>query len=116
MKKVKEEQGLWDGLPICVVGTKADKPADERAVAMEEGKCLAKKLGAIFAECSAKEGEGCNGLVTAILKDMKVYKEKLKSEAAGREKDKLKQERREEKKAENSRKALWRRVLARLRG
>lgn len=45
-----------DGCPILILGTKVDR-AVKRVIEVRDGMTLAKELGCLFGECSAKEGD-----------------------------------------------------------
>lgn len=48
-----------DAIALVIVGSKADRAADERAVPMELGRELADSLGAVHLEASSKDGTNC---------------------------------------------------------
>jgi len=45
-----------------LAGNKCDVPSDQRKVTPEEGKKLADEFGIDYFECSAKTGDGVDGL------------------------------------------------------
>ncbi|UJG44299.1 MAG: GTP-binding protein [Candidatus Heimdallarchaeum endolithica] len=56
-------------LPIIIVGNKIDL-LEQRKVSTSEGRLLAKKLGCLFIESSAKTGENINEIFKMIVKDI----------------------------------------------
>jgi len=56
-------------IPIIIVGNKIDL-IDQRRVSTSEGRLLAKKLGCLFIESSAKTGENIDKIFEMIVKDI----------------------------------------------
>jgi len=109
VKKIKNEQGMWDPYQICVLGTKSDLKDDRRVVTEEDGEKCAQKFGCAFKECSAKTAENVEKAVFDLVRKTRTYKdneriryEKMREEA---EKARMKDER--------SKKSLWKRILSR---
>ena len=65
MDQIKEE--VSDRVTIILVGNKIDDE-EHRAVQTEEGKNLAKELGLMFFECSAKSGENIDSTFNELVK------------------------------------------------
>ena len=113
-KQVKTKQGAWDGYVISIIGNKIDLQSDERVVTGEEGRELAERLGCLYAECSVKEGVGCQELANGILKKMKTQRERTEADAKAYETKEIEDYRREEQNAEKLRNSRWRRAMAHL--
>ncbi|KAB8293757.1 hypothetical protein EYC80_009242 [Monilinia laxa] len=68
--KVPEKKGVY----VDIVGTMSDI-WEKRSVKTEDGKALAERLNCGFSECSAKEGENCEGLVENLIRKIVVGRE-----------------------------------------
>lgn len=84
--KVPEKKGVY----VDIVGTMSDM-WEKRSVKTEDGKVLAERLNCGFSECSAKEGENCEGLIENLIRKI----------VAGREQERLLRDARRKKDDEN---------------
>ena len=62
---------------MILLGNKIDK--EGREVTKEQGEKLAKELGMIFCECSAKTGENVNDIFNNIIENFKEKKNDTKN-------------------------------------
>lgn len=73
-----EVSHFCDGVPILLIGTKVDLRTDQRTldllsaqgthpITAEEGRIVARRMGAGYHECSAKGGQGIQEIFAAAL-------------------------------------------------
>jgi Ras-related protein Rab-8A len=56
-----------NGVPVVLIGNKADTPADQIVVADEEAEALASRLGGVYMKTSARLNQGVDEAFTAAL-------------------------------------------------
>ncbi|KAF2503105.1 hypothetical protein BU16DRAFT_612669 [Lophium mytilinum] len=61
-----------------IVGTKADIPVEEREVSVDEGREIARSIGATYGECSAKEAIGVDELMDDVAKVVLAERERVR--------------------------------------
>ncbi|ESZ91956.1 hypothetical protein SBOR_7665 [Sclerotinia borealis F-4128] len=88
--KIPEKKGLY----VDIVGTMSDL-WEKRTVMTEDGKLVAERLNCGFSECSAKEGENCEGLIEDLVRKIGVGREqeRLLRDAKRRKEDDEREER-----------------------
>ncbi|CAM9348777.1 unnamed protein product [Chrysoparadoxa australica] len=75
---------------LMLLGNKSDMPISDRQVGIETGENTAAKLGMVFAEASAKSGEGVDGafntVVKAVVQRMQEHRDQAQDEDKGLQK------------------------------
>lgn len=78
-----EKNGEGCRTPICLAGNKVDREVD-RVVSYEEGKELARRLGAGFKEITAKNHEGVEEVAVGLLREVRRVRQGREPEIVGR--------------------------------
>ncbi|QSZ36196.1 hypothetical protein DSL72_007321 [Monilinia vaccinii-corymbosi] len=104
--RVPEKRGFY----VDIVGTMSDM-WEKRSVKTGEGKALAERLDCGFSECSAKEGENCEGVIENLIRKIVVGREQeriLRDARRKKEGDEIEER---EKKEDGLVKRAWKRYM-----